>query len=317
MKIDDENRDDGHPEFIPDEGLPAIAVLTLIYHDMAWLRSNNILTKPKKSHHARLGDEFSLPSDLSTTLSSPVVSKNHLIDYVIMDEKKILQRKLNYELMAMAEKVDLPFHRPAAKIRSSIIFDTRIEEKVPAEGSIDTSDIKNVGASEIVSIAMCLGADKNPFTGSNDDGIHLQVSDKDSITQHVYEKRAHSTNSLKFVAEPMQVNQVGTQPVTFIKPSTVISVPEHKAATHHQKRPIDSSQPFRRRIRLELFNADSFTPLFQCRMNLDQGTTINEVVERVKKLCAVDKVERLFSVNDGVRTEMKYMGDVELVHAVV
>lgn len=80
MKIrssDPLDSDDEQDEFIPDEGLPALAILSLAYRDENWLETNGLTQKKRIS---KLLDS-ELSTTLSSTLSSPVVPKSRMIDF--------------------------------------------------------------------------------------------------------------------------------------------------------------------------------------------------------------------------------------------
>jgi hypothetical protein len=81
-----------HLDYIPDEGLPALAVLSLFYHEMDFLTSNCIIKQKKQLK------KNALNSELSTTLSSPLLK----------NEQRFTFEKL-LALNAEKSKTRLPF----------------------------------------------------------------------------------------------------------------------------------------------------------------------------------------------------------------
>jgi hypothetical protein len=71
--------DDLWENYIPDEGVPALCVLTLMYRDMQWLSSNIEKKEPR--------------TELSTALSSPTIPRNKAINFEMIKLK--LQNKEN------------------------------------------------------------------------------------------------------------------------------------------------------------------------------------------------------------------------------
>ena len=81
---------DQEGDFIPDEGLPALAVLAFVYKDIQWLKDNGLA---KSKTDARSDPRKKLMStDFSTMYSSP----------------KLPHEKVDLELLGLASNFDLP-----------------------------------------------------------------------------------------------------------------------------------------------------------------------------------------------------------------
>ncbi|KAI8896013.1 hypothetical protein BC833DRAFT_650774 [Globomyces pollinis-pini] len=277
-------------EYIPDEGLPALCILNILYRDMNWINMNGYASTDQPLRHQRplnhLPLKSSLNSELSTTLSSPIVTGGRTYDFSVVE----MSSKLLNPFSRLGETADPIIHPKKSLLART--WTSTLKERL--ETNFSKPSLPNSQFHGNVSICSKEnrfdddnGSNK-PFAGSDENGKSRPKSeDKKSLEQ----QSNNSNTNNKVLAD---IQNIGSQK------SKTQQTPICKDLKANINRPIsDSSKTtefikksstskvtsnsiqtrFRRRVPLDLCYKEKVKIL---RLTVDSLSTISNISNTIK-----------------------------------
>ncbi|KAJ2995008.1 hypothetical protein HDV02_001134 [Globomyces sp. JEL0801] len=173
-------------EYIPDEGLPALCILNILYRDMNWINMNGYASTDQPLRHQRplnhLPLKSSLNSELSTTLSSPIVTGGRTYDFSVVE----MSSKLLNPFSRLGETAD-PIIHPKKSLLARTWTSTlkeRLETNFSKPSLTNSQFHGNVSICSKVNRFDDDNGSNKPFAGSDENGKSRPKSeDKKSLEQ--------------------------------------------------------------------------------------------------------------------------------------